>query len=122
MQESIRQSIYSLLNDKCDFDNYIEEILHFSLLPKTKQILAEYCNDDTVHSLNVTFSELLKHVWNRINKNEHKEEILKVLNDEMENAECKCFTGRISRLVNVLNGYCDDINIKISDNAQIEIE
>ena len=37
----------------------------------------------------------------------------------MENAECKCFTGRISRLVNVLNGYYDDVNIKISDNAQI---
>ena len=86
---------------------------------KTKQILAEYCNDNTVHSLNVTFSDLLKRVWNRITKHEHKEEIFKVLDEEMENAECKCFTGRISRLVNVLNGYYDDINIKISDNAQI---
>jgi Leucine-rich repeat (LRR) protein len=119
IQESIRQSIYSLLNDKCSTNNYIEEILHSSLQPKTKQILTEYCNDETVHSLNITFSELLKHVWNRIIKHEHKEEIIKILDEEMENAECKCFTGRISRLVNVLNGYYDDVNIKISDNSQI---
>jgi Leucine-rich repeat (LRR) protein len=119
IQESVRQSIYALLNNKCSTNNYIEEILHSSLKPKTKQLLTEYCNDETVHSLNITFSELLKHVWNRITKHEYKEEIIKILDEEMENAECKCFTGRISRLVNVLNGYYDDINIKISDNAQI---
>ena len=93
--------------------------MHSSLQQKTKQLLTEYCNDGTIHSLNITFAELLKFVWNRIIKHEHKEEIIKILDEEMENAECKCFTGRISRLVNVLNGYYDDINIKISDNAQI---
>ena len=30
-----------------------------------------------------------------------------------------CFTGRISRLVNVLNGFVDDIRIEISTNEQI---
>jgi Leucine-rich repeat (LRR) protein len=119
IQESIRQSIYSILNDKCSNKDFIEEILHSSLQIKTKQFLTEYCNDVTVHSLNITFSELLKYVWNRITKHKHKDDILKILDEEMENAECKCFTGRISRLVNVLNGYYDDINIKISDNSQI---
>jgi hypothetical protein len=37
----------------------------------------------------------------------------------MKSAECKCFTGRISRLVNVLNGYYDDIKIEIAENEQI---
>jgi hypothetical protein len=37
----------------------------------------------------------------------------------MKSAECKYFTGRISRLVNVLNGYYDDIKIEITENEQI---
>ena len=37
----------------------------------------------------------------------------------MRSAECKCFTGRITRLVNCLSGFDDDVVIKISDNEQI---
>ena len=37
----------------------------------------------------------------------------------MNDSECKCFTGRISRLVNCLNGFTDLVNIYISDNQQI---
>ena len=32
---------------------------------------------------------------------------------------CKCFTGRLSRLINVLNGFYDDIIINIGTNEQI---
>jgi hypothetical protein len=54
-----------------------------------------------------------------MNKHENKEQIIKILNEEMLDTKCKCFTGRISRLVNVLNGYYNDINIKIFDSEQI---
>ena len=37
----------------------------------------------------------------------------------MHDSECKCFTGRISRLVNCLNGFTDLVKITISDNQQI---
>jgi hypothetical protein len=38
----------------------------------------------------------------------------------MKESECKCFTGRISRLVNVLaGGYFDDIKITIHTADQI---
>ena len=37
----------------------------------------------------------------------------------MNDSICKCFTGRISRLVNCLNGFDDNIKINISDNEQI---
>ena len=33
----------------------------------------------------------------------------------------KCFTGKIARLVNCLNGFTDLVNINISDNQQIGI-
>ena len=41
------------------------------------------------------------------------------MNQEMQDAECKCFTGRMSRLVNCLNGFDDNIQIMISNNEQI---
>ena len=37
----------------------------------------------------------------------------------MNDSECKCFTGRISRLVNCLSGYSPQVNIKISNNEEI---
>jgi hypothetical protein len=37
----------------------------------------------------------------------------------MLDSECKCFMGRITRLVNSLNGLSDLVKINISDNQQI---
>ena len=37
----------------------------------------------------------------------------------MKDSVCKCFTGRISRLINILNGFDDNIVMHISDNEQI---
>ena len=37
----------------------------------------------------------------------------------MSDSLCKCFTGRISRLINALNGFDDNIVINISENEQI---
>jgi hypothetical protein len=34
-------------------------------------------------------------------------------------SECKCFTGRMSRLVNVLVGFFSDINITVSNSERI---
>jgi hypothetical protein len=37
----------------------------------------------------------------------------------MNDSICKCFTGRISRLINCLNGFDELVSIKIADNKQI---
>ncbi len=37
----------------------------------------------------------------------------------MSDSICKCFTGRLSRLINTLNGFDERIIIKISDNDSI---
>ena len=41
------------------------------------------------------------------------------MNTEMNDALCMCFTGRISRLVNCLNGFDLDVVIHIASNEQI---
>jgi len=123
IQESIRTSIYNVLSDKAaiDYDTIINEILNDTiLLEPTKKALVEYCNDTSEHSLlHCTFKDLLQPVWNRIQSHIEKDELKRILNTEMSDAICMCFTGRISRLVNVLNGYCDDVQVTIGTNEQI---
>ena len=76
--------------------------------------------DKNIHSvIGVTFNELLLNVISLIINHEHKDEILNILNIEMQESECKCFTGRMSRLVNCLNGFDPNVQIKIADNEQI---
>ena len=62
---------------------------------------------------------LVQSVLSRIDSNIHSNEIKKILNIEMLDSVCKCFTGRISRLVNSLSGLDDLVSIKISDKEQI---
>ena len=121
IQECIKHSITNILNFEPTITNLNQLILDDIILtPQTKEILIDYCNNKDVHSvLNITFEELLLYVFNRIEINEHKDEIKKILNIEMLDSMCKCFTGRISRLINCLSGFDDLVNIKISDNEQI---
>jgi hypothetical protein len=90
------------------------------LTEKSKNLLIEYSENKDIHSYTqLTFEELLCNVWTLINTLNTKDEIKSILNTEMNDSECKCFTGRISRLINCLNGFSDLVNIHISDNQQI---
>jgi hypothetical protein len=121
IQESIRESIQNILKFKPIIENLNNLILYDNILTQnTKEILMEYSEDTSIHTiLNITFEELLLYVFNRIQINEHKDEIKRILNVEMHESICKCFTGRISRLINCLNGFDKLVNIKISGNEQI---
>ena len=77
-------------------------------------------NCDDIHGeLNITFKELLLSVYDFIIRNDNKIELLKILNIEIQDSICKCFTGRLSRLINCLNGFDENIKIEISSNEQI---
>ncbi|ATZ80678.1 leucine rich repeat protein [Bodo saltans virus] len=123
IQQCISNSINYVMKLKpnLDIESLKTHILNNNLLKEqTKQLLFEYCEDTTVHSvLNITFVELLISVYDFILKHKHKNEIFSILNKEMLDSLCKCFTGRISRLINTLNGFDDNIVINISDAEQI---
>jgi hypothetical protein len=123
IQESIKNSIFSIMNDKLTIDNNMvnQQIVEDTILETTvKQQLSEYIDDDQVHSnYQITFQELLTNVWQRIVTHKDSTEIKKIMNTEMKDGLCKCYTGRLSRLVNCLNGFYNDIEIKIHDNQQI---
>ena len=71
--------------------------------------------------LNITFKELFTAVMIEIDSlsMDLQIEIQKRLNEEMQESECKCFTGRISRLVNCLSGYSNKVVIQISESEEI---
>ena len=123
VQQCVRESVIRLLSIKpiLYFDEITELIIGDDILaPFTKESLVEYCKDESVHStLDITFADLLVAVWNRISKSEHLVEIKNILNIEMQDASCKCFTGRMSRLLNCLNGFDPLVEIKIGDCEQI---
>jgi len=90
------------------------------LSEQTKAILVEYSNDTSVHStLNITFQDLLLHTYSRILCNADAKEIKRILGESMLDSVCKCFTGRISRLIDCLNGFDELVGINISDTEQI---
>lgn len=121
--KSIQESIYKITNnsDKLSLDKILKEIVDDNVLDElTKEQLIEYCQDKTVHSiLGLTFDEVMCSVWNVITEHKESQEIKKILNVEMKDSFCKCFTGRLSRLVNCLNGFDSRVSIKISDKQEI---
>ena len=121
IQQSIRDSINNLMNAYVLY--YPLTYLDWSVLTThTKEIITEYIDCNDVHTmLNITFKELFIAVAIEMDKLslDLQIEIQKRMNEEMQDSECKCFTGRISRLVNCLSGYSDKVRIQISENEEI---
>ena len=123
IQKSFRNSLGNLLKDKnvLSLDKCKKHILECNELDEqVKRELLNYCDDNTEHSVYlVKFDEVFQYVISRIIKHPESSEMFKILNEEIKDTICKCFTGRMTRLVNVLNGFYDDISIQIGSNEQI---
>ena len=103
----------------------IKDIVYDNTYCNIKNDKYTQCNitiDDNVVEY-MTFSksleELLLHTMSVIDKNEHMDEILKIMNIELDDSLCKCYTGRMSRIINCLNGFSDLVQVQISESEQI---
>jgi len=126
IQVSVKDSINNITTrtdlPKFNQDNLIDYILKDNTLLNKDQLI-EYSNDQNVHSLLLlTFAEVLWYTLQTIIKDfnsEIQQEIKTILNQDINDAECKCFTGRINRVINCLNGFSPLVSIQISDREQI---
>ena len=121
IQQSIKDSIHALMNNYKP-DHVLTYLDWIELDKKTKEIITEYMDCKDVHTmLDITFKELFIAIVIEMESlsNELQKEIRQRLNEEMQESECKCFTGRISRLVNCLSGYSDKVKIQISESEEI---
>jgi Leucine-rich repeat (LRR) protein len=124
IQECIKTSLENILNypKSINKSSLINELFNSKMNDRSLRLLLEYCNDNSVHSvLNITFEEALLHVLEYINLElkANRDDILNILETEILDSECKCFTGRISRLINCLNGYTPLVKVEIPDNMAI---
>jgi Leucine-rich repeat (LRR) protein len=124
IQECIKTSLENILNypKTIDKESLTNELLNSKINDRSLRLLLEYCQDESVHSvLNITFEEALLHVLEYINLElkDNRDDILNILETEILDSECKCFTGRISRLINCLNGYTPLVKVEIPDNMAI---
>ncbi len=119
IQRTVSESVQSLLKDsKIDFS--FDDIINSSLNKSTIESIIEYCQYQTIHSVHlITYQELFTLVWNRIINSVHKSELMKILEEQIADSECKCFTGRFNRTLSVLVGFLDDIKINISDKSRM---
>jgi len=125
IQCSLNTSISNLLKEKPVLT--AEKVVTFItnsefITSEAKSYLLTYSEDETIHSIHdVTFSEVLTSVISEIISlnSEVQPEVLKILSEEISDSICKCFTGRISRLVNSLNGFSPKVKVEISKNTQI---
>ena len=126
IQLSVKESI-DRITTRIDIETYNKDKLNAIIIEddilNCKEQLIEYCNDDSVHSLLLlTFPEVLWYVLMTITKDfntETQQEIKSILNDEMKDTMCKCFTGRMSRIINCLNGFSELVQIEIKNESQI---
>jgi hypothetical protein len=120
IQISTQQSINSLFKDSfvCSKDDIIKECLTWDI--SCLSDLLSYLDNIDVHStLFVSFYDVFVKVFGRIMSHPDKTDLISRLDEELKESECKCFTGRLTRLVNCLAGYYDDICISISNSERI---
>jgi hypothetical protein len=124
IQQNTKDSIIRLLQQMQQLEDGYEYdyITDSELSDKCKEALVEYSEDMTIHTqLNSNFKDILMAVFYEISQLSTDAQTFakQRLNEEMMDSECKCFTGRITRLINSLSGISDKVIIKISDSEEI---
>lgn len=117
IQESLKKSIMSLSNDV--ITKYIE-VMDFIIDYNKEDVIKNCQNKTTFLNTFLRYEDILNFVIHRIDNSDHKEELIKRLNQEIYDSKNLCFVGKITRLVNTLCGFFDDIIIGISENEQIQ--
>ena len=128
IQNCIKNSVSNLIKDdnKLSLANTVNQIKHDNVLSEeVKKLLIEYTTDKNIFVVNkdisLLYKDLLKFVWQRIQKHKDSTEIKKILIQEIIEGKGKCFSGKLAQLVNCLVGFYDDIQINVSQNEQINL-
>ena len=90
IQEGVSKSINYITSIKPTIQiNQLKELIinNQYLNEHVKRLLFEYMDNKEIHTiLNITFEELLLSVYDFIELNENKEELYKIMNEEISNA------------------------------------
>ena len=83
--------------------------------------LKRWCDDTLIHSnFGLTFSEILARVVFVARCHPDADTLRDILRDELEQSLGQCFTGRFSRVVNVLVGFVEGVHVGIDPREQLQ--
>lgn len=134
VQNSVNKSLEYILKYECrltlrecldDFSAYLRGIkrwYHF-FWKSTVRVhdVVEWCALRDLHSVHgVTYGKLFQHVYNIIKNHESCSELQNILKQELDASIGYCTTGKFNRLVNVLCGFVEEINVGISEAEQMQ--
>ena len=119
VQQSITQSLKNLLASGQPTVT-VSDIMGSDIGELTKGLITQFCSQPETHyHTGINYKTLLLHVWQRILESEYQQNLFKILRKHIWEAKGRCFTGIFNHTLSVLVGFCDDIQIQISDSARI---
>jgi len=78
-------------------------------------LLAIYSSNTSIYDIEEgIYGKVLDSVWQYITDSPHKNDLCKILGDEIIDSVGMCAQGNLSRICNVLSGYLDGIKVKES--------
>lgn len=92
------------------------------LTKKTKECLDKICDKDLYHSgYGIGYKRLFEQVYAIIINSQFKEDLLNIFVEEVKDTvdTATCLTGKMTRMVNVLNGFVLDVNVGISKTEEM---
>jgi hypothetical protein len=81
------------------------------------QVLLVECKHDVL-AFDTTHQTVFDHVWSYIQVHEHEDELTKRLCEEVVESKGMCSNGKITRLINSLQGFMDGLEAPVN---QMEI-
>ena len=83
--------------------------------------LRAWCKNQCIHSMyGISFSEILARVVFLARNHPNADTLRDILHDELEQSVGQCFTGRFSRVVNVLVGFVNGVEVGIDPREQLQ--
>jgi hypothetical protein len=76
-------------------------------------VLREECKEDVL-AFGTTYQNVFDHVWSYIQRHQDKAELVKRLREEVVESKGMCSNGKITRLVNSLQGFMDGLEPPVS--------
>lgn len=79
------------------------------------QMISKYCQDESIYEMEKgIYGKVLDAVWQYVLKSPDKEDLYKVIKQEMEDNIGMCAQGNLTRLCNILAGYMEGIGAQES--------
>lgn len=74
------------------------------------QMAAKYCSDEDIYEMGVgIYGKVLDSVWQYVKTSTSKDDLCKIIRQEMEDNVGMCAQGNLSRLCNILSGYLEGV-------------